>query len=452
MAGLRRLRSAPGVAPTLLVLAYLTLGVAYALRTPLWQNPDEPAHFNYVHQLATGGGIPVLQMGDYDQAYQDRLVAEHFPPGLPVDRVRYEGHQPPLFYLAGAAVDAPLAGDTLFRQVVVLRLLSLVLGAPVVVLAWLAARSLLPTDRWFATAVAALPALLPQHVALAAAVNNDALSWTLAALVLVLSLRLAADPTRWTDRRIAAGLGLAMAAVLLTKTTAYAVLALPLLAFGLTWRAAGRPPRAWQGLALAFGIAVVAGGMWFARNLAAYGGLDFMGLVRHNAIAVGQSAALGWGLPELRTLATTLFQSTWMQLGWMTMPAQPWAYGLLAAATGMLGAGTAVALRTVRTWATPMQQRQLAILGALMLLALGELTYYNLQFLQPQGRYLFVALVPAAVFAALGLRALSGQRAFPIAVAVWLALLASTEWYAHMVLVSFLRAGLQVLPPCLEGS
>ena len=441
MTGPRRLLSEPGVWPALLVLAYLTLGTAFALRTPLWQNPDEPAHFNYVHQLATGGGIPVLQMGDYDQAYQDRLVTERFPPGLPMDGMRYEGHQPPLFYLAGAVIDAPLVGDSLFRQVVALRLLSLLLGAPVVVLAWLAARSLFPADRWFAVAVAALPALLPQHVALAAAVNNDALSWTLAALVLLLSLRLTAEPARWADRRFAAALGLAMATVLLTKSTAYAVLALPLLAFGLAWRAGERPPRAVRGFALAYAIAAIAGGAWFARNLAVYGGLDVLGLARHNAIAVGQPLSLDWGLPELRTLATTLFQSAWMQLGWMTVPAQPWVYGLLAAATGMLGAGTVASLRTAVAWATPAQRRQIAVLGALALLAFGELAYYNLQFLQPQGRYLFVALVPLAVFAALGLRALSGARAFPLAVAAWLALLAGTEAYAHLVLAPFLQPG-----------
>ncbi|MSQ11017.1 MAG: hypothetical protein EXR52_08485, partial [Dehalococcoidia bacterium] len=48
-----------------LVGVYVLLGCLYALRTPLWQNPDEPAHYNYVRQLSTGGGVPVLQAGDY---------------------------------------------------------------------------------------------------------------------------------------------------------------------------------------------------------------------------------------------------------------------------------------------------------------------------------------------------------------------------------------------------
>ena len=38
----------------LLLLAYLVLGVLFAVRTPPWQAPDEPAHVNYVRQLVEG--------------------------------------------------------------------------------------------------------------------------------------------------------------------------------------------------------------------------------------------------------------------------------------------------------------------------------------------------------------------------------------------------------------
>ena len=51
----------------LLLLAYLALGVLFAARTPAWQTPDEPAHYNYVGQVA-GGGLPVIARGDWDQA------------------------------------------------------------------------------------------------------------------------------------------------------------------------------------------------------------------------------------------------------------------------------------------------------------------------------------------------------------------------------------------------
>ena len=79
-----------------LVALYLLLAALYAWFTPAWQNPDEPAHNNYIRQLAESGSLPVLQPGDYDQQYLTDIVARRFPPQLSIDRLRYEGHQPPL--------------------------------------------------------------------------------------------------------------------------------------------------------------------------------------------------------------------------------------------------------------------------------------------------------------------------------------------------------------------
>ena len=83
----------------LIVLIYLLIGGLYAVKTPDWQVPDEPAHYNYVRQLATEGRLPVLEMGDYDQDYLGRLTSERFPPELSLVAVEYEDWQPPLYYL-----------------------------------------------------------------------------------------------------------------------------------------------------------------------------------------------------------------------------------------------------------------------------------------------------------------------------------------------------------------
>ena len=85
---------------TLLVILalYLILGVLYAVRTPAWQAPDEPAHYNYVRFVATTGGFPVLQMGDYPHGYMEEIKSRKFPPDLSIDPIRYEFHQPPLYY------------------------------------------------------------------------------------------------------------------------------------------------------------------------------------------------------------------------------------------------------------------------------------------------------------------------------------------------------------------
>src|SRR5438477_950662 len=112
--------SAPGTAPSperptprptwpvragvLAIIVFYTLFAAlYATRTPAWQVPDEPAHFNYVRTLADTGALPVLQPGDYDGPYLETLKARRFPPELSIEPVRYESYQPPLYYaiLAG---------------------------------------------------------------------------------------------------------------------------------------------------------------------------------------------------------------------------------------------------------------------------------------------------------------------------------------------------------------
>src|SRR5205085_11049290 len=86
-----------------IIWAYTWLVSLYALNTPAWQVPDEPAHFNYIRVLAEQAALPVLQAGDYNQAYLDDIKARKFPASMPIDSIRYESHQPPLYY----AVEAP---------------------------------------------------------------------------------------------------------------------------------------------------------------------------------------------------------------------------------------------------------------------------------------------------------------------------------------------------------
>src|SRR5207249_12248312 len=57
-------RHAGGVtALVAILLTYLALASGYALGTPRWNNPDEPAHYNYVAQVARTVQLPVLEAG-----------------------------------------------------------------------------------------------------------------------------------------------------------------------------------------------------------------------------------------------------------------------------------------------------------------------------------------------------------------------------------------------------
>ncbi|NLE99376.1 MAG: hypothetical protein GX601_00205, partial [Anaerolineales bacterium] len=122
-----------------LVAVYLVIGALYAVFTPVWQVPDEPAHYNYIRSLAEGRGLPVLEPGDYDQELMTELTSRRFPPDLSVDSVEYGDHHPPLYYLLATPVYILSGG-----RVVPLRLFSVVLGAVLLLVAFRVVRTIFP--------------------------------------------------------------------------------------------------------------------------------------------------------------------------------------------------------------------------------------------------------------------------------------------------------------------
>ncbi|MFN8533799.1 MAG: glycosyltransferase family 39 protein [Dehalococcoidia bacterium] len=388
-----------------IVLWQLAIGSLYALFTPPWQAPDEPAHFNYARHLAATGTLPVLQLGDYDATYLELLKASRFALALPIDSVRYEGHQPPAAYLLAAPLVA-LAGPNALTAV---RLLSVALGGVLVVVIFAIVRTILPNRPDLVLLAAALPAVIPQHLAIFASASNDALASVGVALALLLTVRLVAQRYREgrppTARQLLL-LGLVLALCILTKVTAYVVL--PVALVGLLWAGVG-----WRGVALAFAPPAVAGLLWAGRNVALYGPLDPLGLARHDLVVAGQPLTGAIGLGTLRTFAAVGFQSFWGQFGWMGVLMDGWVYGLLWAGTILALLGLLAFFVDLRRGLVPIDdagRRLLSLLGLLFALIIAGFLWYNLRYLQPQGRYLFAA-IPAIAFAiAAGLRWVFSER------------------------------------------
>lgn len=383
----------------LLLAAYLVTGTLYALYTPDWQAPDEPAHYNYVRQLA-GGDLPLMEPGDYDQPYLEAIVGARFDPTLSVARLTYEDWQPPLYYLLQAPIYR-LGGGSLLA----LRLFSVLLGAGVVALTYFIGLALFPEQAWLPLGAAVFVAFLPQHLAILSSVNND----SLAELIIAGLLWLMVVPWR-PERRTAylLGLGLLLGAGLLTKGTVYVMA--PVVALFLLGRYWGR----WQELVRAglfvFGPALLLGGLWWVRNAAVYGELDFLGRETHNEVVIGQPRTDEWvaqyGLGEtVRQFFSTTFNSFWGQFGWMAAPLPGWAYRPLLLLSLMALAGLIAAfvrrLRSPRANAVPWLS--LTVLAGVVALTAAVHIGYNLTFVQHQGRYLFPALVPISLGVAVGL-------------------------------------------------
>lgn len=378
---------------------YALLGVLYAVYTPPWQAPDEPAHYNYIRFVAEEGALPVIGPGDYDQAYLGRIVSEGFPQGLSVAPLTYEDHQPPLYYLLATPVYLLTGG-----RLLPLRLLSVALGLIWLTVVHRLARALCPDRPFLALTAAGLAALIPQHIAMTAAVNNDILAELLLATTLLLALR--PDPNPWV-------LGAVVGLALVTKTTAYIALPVALVALGSNHK--GYPYGARAGRMLL--AALLVAGPWLARNVVVYGWMDPLGLARHNTVVTGQPRTAEWlalygplGLAE-RFVRTT-FQSFWGQFGWMAVPLHPPVYLALAALSGLVVAGfVGWLLDRRRPRLTPHQRRGAGLLTLSALLTVLSYFWYNATFVQHQGRYLFPALVPLALMGALGIEWLLDRTA-----------------------------------------
>ena len=381
----------------LIILTYTMLALAYAYLTPLWQNPDEPAHYNYAREITDHVRLPILGPGDYDQQALEQLKVSKFSGNPDVSRIRYESYQPPLYYLLGAGVIALTPGVDF--DLYAMRLLSVALGALVIIVIFVIAREVVGEDRLVALGAAGLVAFIPQHMAIAAAANNDALGELLLALLAIRRMKGLA-----VRRFVIAGAVL-FGLALLTKLSAY--VGVGLLAageFGHWWLIDQRRTRfpLLVGLGVAGGALLISG-WWFVRNALVYGNLDVMGLARHGEVVVGQPRTL-WSLDALQHLVVTTFQSFWGIFGWMGVLLDVRIYWLLALLTLMAVVGLAVFFaRTVQCFC-PWQRWALAILALQLLFMVGVLVYYNLTFIQPQGRYLFPASAAIGVFLALGLR------------------------------------------------
>ena len=109
-------------------------------------------------------------------------------------------------------------------------------------------------------------------------------------------------------------------------------------------------------------------------------------------------AQQGWPAYWLRAVRDT-FRSFWGQFGWMGVVLDTRVYFVLLLLSAVALGG--LILRAVRRGRRRLPPT-LVLLGIAILLTCLVYAWYNTQFLQHQGRYLFTALIPLAIFFSLG--------------------------------------------------
>lgn len=353
------------------------------------------------------------------------------------DRLNYEAVEPPLYYVAAGAwhrlgIALGLAGGRLFYWT---RFLNALLEAALVAVAAVAARLALTEAPTLAVGVALFAALVPRGSYYG--VSNDSLTPLTSGLAFCALLRLARAPT--LSLAPAIGAGALVAAALLTKATAIAMLVVLVIAL------VGRRP--WASRVETLGaIAALASA---AIPVLAWQSLYW---ISGAPSATAQKAvALGWtpkGLAELwphpifgpafvtaflRELVATFWRGelVWhlAQIGWP---------GLDLVYVGSTLVCLAVAIARRPSWAQfGLWSSAAAVACAITLLALLSIRFHfgdRTQFPSPSapyftaGRLLFGVLVPIAVLYVGGLaRIVRSERSAVAALAVLLLVLTGAE-------------------------
>jgi hypothetical protein len=430
----------------LILAAYLLLAFAYGRVNPLFESPDEHWHYFTTQYIADHWRLPAVT-ADYNEWLSQ------------------EAAQPPLYYLLGALLIAPIGAEqgrewvwlnpfavigdasatTNINRFVhtpaeawpwqdfalaahLLRLFSTLLGLGTLLCIYGSGRLLWPAAPEIALLATALTAFLPQFLFLHAAISNDTLIifLTSAALWQILWLwqkestaESAESAEKGRRSREVTGrlllLGVTSGLAILSKNAGLLLLfyAIGFLMVNGQWSMAnGQRGRSltidnWQltigNLLLVLLPALLIGGWLWLRNWGLYG--DPLATEPFIRIAGGDRGYTIW---QVLAESDGLWQSLFAVFGWFNLRPPDWLFwvwnGLVVAA---VGGGVKLSIVNGQ-WSMVNGQSPIALLllGWVLLVYAG-LVAFMLRTEAAQGRLLFPAIVPLALGLAYGL---SGWR------------------------------------------
>lgn len=422
----------------LALLAYLVLAGSHAAVTPVFEAPDEKAHFGYAWHLLQDGEPPIIA-GSAPIA------------GQPAWRESALGHHPTLYYRVLAAWQRALgmadltdtssvvdddqrggrfhfrhgwdevgAGSAEVRTFHRLRWLSILCGAVSLVLVHRLLRLALPTAPRAADLAVGLVALAPGWTLSHAVLDNGALAVTLSLAALLLLAGAAERGRLSLGRGLAVGLVVGLA--LSTKLTAVGSVALiGLAAAWLLGRAPERRRETLVAAALAGGLAALLWAPWLLRNLELYG--EPLGTAAHERAYASSVVPDVLMLRHLTYAVPVLvFRTGVGMIGWNAGYVPAWIQVLAGATLSAALVGLVLGRGRLGLRAGPG-----LLVAASAVVALGLLLRFNLVFHQPQARYALTGIAGLALLVAAGAAGLArplGRAARPLAwvlVAGWAA-------------------------------
>ena len=418
--------------PGLIVVVFLSLASLYSLSVPVFEAPDESAHYLYADYLARNGRLPLL---DY-QAPQDEY---HHPPlyyWFNSLWVRVSGLPDPEPFLqknpfAAISDTASLMNKHAFRHnlaaerwpwqgtVLSLRLArfaSILMGALTVWFAYQIGRYVFDDSWLLAGATAALVAFNPQFIFINASMNNDNLVVLLVTACLWLALHFSRAVSLPWYHGLWAGLLVGLA--ILSKPTGW--IGGVGIGAAFLWQITNPNHKRTKGgrnmkqalgaLLVMLGVVSLLAGWWLLRNQSLYQDL----FLRRYLMAY-----LNIDTPHPLTLSLFMRRlqeaeiSFWATFGWLNLVVPDIFYAvyrwMVRLAVLGLGLGAILAAKGRRkTWPDVAKRM---IIPVLMLIAMAVTMWQWVGLAGGiQGRLLFPVIVPLALVVVWGWRNLVGEK------------------------------------------
>jgi hypothetical protein len=376
-----------------LLMASAILMVAWSFVVPVFEAPDEPAHWQYARYLRHNKKLP-----EYNKQYQEA----NSPPLYYLFVAPFARHSevpPSLLWFDGERTiklsPLPKVHQNSFSDfakywpIRITRLVTILVSLVAVLFFYKGGVEATGNESTGLLA-GAFAGFLPQFTFRGMNVSNDAMVTAVSSIAIYILIRMV---RRGVNRKIAGCAAFAMAAALLSKTTAL-FLPVPFALVVLTDKAPLRRRLELLLGTLAMSLVLVA--PWLLRNQLLYG----------DVLARKAMFAAVPGLINLKPITSPYFINPfpWVTamsfvgvFGWMRVPMAPWMYqafealGLLA----LVGYAVCLARRQI-SWRLTLILISVVILNILVVIDI------NLMFDQPQGRYMFPSLAAIAVLAAMG--------------------------------------------------
>jgi len=323
----------------IIFVLYFLLAVGYSLLMPIWEAPDEPAHYHLAWRLA--------RKGEYA-----------------TDELNYEASQPRAFYYFGSLVIRALDKvDTKFSDyffpreykynirvaerrfdwndsnyrfllgVYALRWVNLLFGALALWLNWKTFKLITPDKPTLQLSALALAGLTPQYLHIMSSVNNDALGTLAGALLFYLVIRAANGSNNLINILF---VPLAIILPFLTKLTVLPVGAALLLVIAWKWFSSVRHRRwlAVSAIILLSGAGVLY--FFFPEMIqTAWGEIKWRLFSFHKRAST---------LKYLTTVSSQIVWTYWGKVGWIAVGLSWWVVDLLTLA-GFIG--IAIQVKTI---------------------------------------------------------------------------------------------------------